>query len=140
MWWARRMLHETAVHRADAELSLGLEPDFSPVAAADGVDELLANALLGGRPSQRLAELPAGETIHLHATDEGLGERGEWLISFGDGGYTWSHGHAKGAVAVRGPAGLVLLLIYGRIRPDDKRLQVFGDTDLLATWQNVMSL
>ena len=25
-WWARRMLHEASVHRADAELTLGLEP------------------------------------------------------------------------------------------------------------------
>jgi uncharacterized protein (TIGR03083 family) len=140
-WWARRMLHETAVHRADAELSLGVEPDFSPIAAADGVDELLANALIGGRPSQRLAQLPAGETIHLHATDDGLGSAGgEWLITFGDGGYAWSHGHAKGSVAVRGPAGLLLLLAYGRVRPDDERLQVFGDAVLLARWQDVMSL
>ena len=140
-WWARRMLHETAVHRADAELSLGIEPDFSPAAAADGVDELLTNALVGGRPSRRLGELPAGETIHLHATDDGLGsEGGEWLITFGGDGYAWSHGHAKGSVAVRGPAGRLLLLVYGRVRPDDEHLQVFGDPGLLAAWQDVMSL
>jgi hypothetical protein len=62
------------------------------------------------------------------------------LISLGRGGYRWSHGHAKGSVAVRGPAGLLLLLIYGRVRPDDERLQVFGDAGLLATWQQVMTL
>jgi uncharacterized protein (TIGR03083 family) len=139
-WWARRMLHETTVHRADAELAVGAEPVIDPVVAADGVDEFLANARLGGRPSQQMDEFPDGQTIHLHATDEGLGEDGEWLISLGRGGYTWSHGHAKGSVAVRGPAGLLLLLIYGRIRPDDERLQVFGDAGLLATWQQVMTL
>jgi uncharacterized protein (TIGR03083 family) len=139
-WWARRMLHETAVHRADAEFSLGLEPGFSPVAAADGVDEFLANAPLGSRPGKQMARFRAGPSIHLHATDEGLAEAGEWLISLGDGGYEWAHGHAKGSVAVRGPAGLLLLLVYGRVRPDDKRLEVFGDAGLLATWQDVMTL
>jgi uncharacterized protein (TIGR03083 family) len=139
-WWARRILHETTVHRADAELTLGIEPEFDPAAAADGVDEFLVNAPLGGRPSQRLTELPAGRTIHLHATDEGLGPAGEWLISLGDGGYEWTHGHAKGGVAVRGPAGLLLLLVYGRVRPDDERLEVFGAAGLLATWQDVMTL
>ena len=139
-WWARRMLHETTVHRADAELAVGAEPVFDPVAAADGVDEFLAAARFGSRPSQRMADLPAGHSIHLHATDEGLGEAGEWLVSFGGDGYEWRHGHEKGDVAVRGAAGLLLLLVYGRVRPDDERLRVFGDAGLLATWQHVMTL
>jgi uncharacterized protein (TIGR03083 family) len=135
------MLHETMVHRVDAELSLGIEPSLDPVAAADGVSEFLANARLGSRPSQRLTELPAGQTVHLHATDDGQDFDGEWLISLGgDVGYTWSHGHAKGTVAVRGPAALLLLLTYGRVRPDDERLTVFGDASLLATWQDIMTL
>jgi uncharacterized protein (TIGR03083 family) len=139
-WWARRILHETTVHRADAELAVGTEPVIDPVVAADGVDEFLASARFGSRPSQRLAEFPDGQSIHLHATDEGLGEAGEWLISFGEDGYEWRHGHAKGSVAVRGPAGLLLLLVYGRVRPDDERLQVFGAAGLLGTWQHLMTL
>jgi uncharacterized protein (TIGR03083 family) len=139
-WWARRMLHETTVHRADAELAIGVAPVIDPAVAADGVDEFLAFAPSGGRPSQEMARFPAGQTIHLHATDEGLGEAGEWLISLGDNGYEWSHGHAKGTVAVRGPAELLLLLVYGRVRPDDERLQVFGEAGLLTTWQDIMTL
>jgi uncharacterized protein (TIGR03083 family) len=140
-WWARRMLHETTVHRADAELARGIEPSIDPVVAADGVGEFLAIGRLASRPSQRLAELPDDQTIHLHATDNGLGSGGEWLISLGgDDGYTWSHGHAKGTVAVRGPAALLLLLAYGRVKPDDERLTVFGDASLLTTWQDIMTL
>ena len=139
-WWARRMLHETTVHRVDAELTAGLTPEIDPVAAADGIDEFLQVARQGTRPSKRLAELPSGQSIHLHATDDGLGEAGEWLISLADGDYTWDHGHAKGTVAVRGPAALLLLLAYGRVRPDDERLTVFGDTALLASWQDVTAL
>jgi len=143
-WWARRMLHETTVHRADAQAAAGIEPSVDSVVAADGIDEFLATAPRGSRPSKRLAELPAGQSIHLHATDEGLGEAGEWLISLGyDGrgnGYTWSHGHAKGSLAVRGPAALLLLLAYGRIRADDGRLTFFGDRSLITSWQEVMTL
>jgi uncharacterized protein (TIGR03083 family) len=140
-WWARRMLHETTVHRVDAELALGIEPSLDPVTAADGVSEFLENARLGSRPSQRLAELPSGQTVHLHATDDGLGAAGEWLITLGgDAGYTWSHGHSKGTVAVRGPAAWLLLLTYGRVTPDDGRLAVFGDTSLLVAWQDIMTL
>jgi uncharacterized protein (TIGR03083 family) len=139
-WWARRQLHETIVHRADAEVAVGIEPRVDPRAAADGVSEFLDIARLGSRPSRRLAGLPDGQSVHLHATDEGLGEAGEWLISLTGGGYAWSRGHAKGTVAVRGPAALLLLLAYGRIRPGDDRLQVFGDPALLTTWQDIMTL
>ena len=143
-WWARRMLHETTVHRADAEIALGIEPSIDAAQAADGIDELLTNARHGSRSSTRLAELPAGQSIHLHATDPGLGEAGEWLISPGDGAagdhYAWSHEHAKGTVAVRGPASLLLLLAYGRIHADDERLTFFGDQSLIVTWQEVVTL
>jgi uncharacterized protein (TIGR03083 family) len=142
-WWARRMLHETTVHRADAEIALGVEPFIDAAVAADGIDEFLANARHGSRPGKRLAELPEGQSIHLHATDEGLGEAGEWLVSLagasGDG-YAWSHGHARGSLAVRGPAALLLLLAYGRVRPGDERLAFFGDLSLIVSWQEVMTL
>jgi uncharacterized protein (TIGR03083 family) len=134
------MLHETTVHRADAELSVGIAPEIDPVVAADGISEFLQVVRMGSRPSKRLAELPSGHAIHLHATDDGLGESGEWLISLADGDFTWSHGHAKGTVAVRGPAALLLLLAYGRVRPDDERLTVFGDEAVLASWQGLMTL
>jgi uncharacterized protein (TIGR03083 family) len=145
-WWARRLLHETTVHRADAELALGTEPAVDPAVAADGVDEFLLVAPKGSRVSERLAKLPSGQAIHLHATDDAFADpgataqAGEWLISMTGGGYTWSHGHAKGTVAVRAPAALLLLFTYGRIRPDDERLTVFGDASLLDTWQDVMTL
>jgi uncharacterized protein (TIGR03083 family) len=140
-WWARRMLHETTVHRVDAEAALGVEGPIDAVVAADGIDEFLTTARQASRPRKRLAELPAGQSIHLHATDDGLGEAGEWLITLGDGdGYAWSHGHAKGSLAVRGPAALLLLATYGRIHADDERLTFFGDQGLIAIWQDIMTL
>ncbi len=135
-WWARRMLHETTVHRADAELALGAWPDIDPVAAADGIEEFLANLPAARRPSQRLAELPAGKSLHLHATDSD----GEWLVRFGAGGVEWSRGHEKASAAVRGPAAALLLFTYGRIPGSDARLAVSGDAALLDTWQEKTAL
>ncbi len=55
--WARRQAHETAVHRADAELAAGapLSPLAAPF-AADGIDELLTCFIT--RPGGRLRADP----------------------------------------------------------------------------------
>jgi uncharacterized protein (TIGR03083 family) len=132
-WWARRMLHETTVHRVDAELAIGAKPQLDPEVAADGIDELLS--ILAVRNAKGLSELPAGESVHLHATDSD----GEWLITFEPGGYAWQRGHAKATAAVRAPVALLLLLGYGRIRPGDERLTLFGDLSLLSAWQEKMA-
>ena len=42
LFWARRMAHETAIHRVDADLAAGYGvSDFAPHFAADGIEELL---------------------------------------------------------------------------------------------------
>jgi uncharacterized protein (TIGR03083 family) len=130
-WWARRMLHETTVHRADAEFAVGGFPAIDPVVAADGIEEFLTNLPLARRPREHLGSLPAGESIHLHATDCD----GEWVIRFADGTVTWSRGHAKASAAVRGPVAALLLFTYGRLTPAAESLTVFGDEGLLRGWQ-----
>jgi uncharacterized protein (TIGR03083 family) len=138
-WWARRMLHETTVHRADAQLALGVDrPVIDPVVAADGIDEFLFNLPSARRPFPHLSSLPSGESIHLHATDFD----GEWVIRFtGDtGGISWSRGHEKATVAVRGTVTELLLVTCGRIPPADERLSVFGDPAVLDIWQQKTAL
>src|ERR1700734_3905792 len=39
--WAARHAHETAIHRADADSASGVQPDYEPDFAADGIDELI---------------------------------------------------------------------------------------------------
>ncbi|GII57143.1 hypothetical protein Pth03_55320 [Planotetraspora thailandica] len=135
-FWSRRMLHETTVHRADVELALGREPYVEPATAANGVEELLANLLVAEWTAGPLSELGgSGETIHMHATgQDGDVFPGEWTITLLPGTFTWTRGHAKGDVAVRGPVGDLLLLLYGRRTPGDGRLEVLGDRDLLGRW------
>lgn len=48
-FWARRMAHETAVHRIDAESAIGMQTPVDPELAIDGVDEILVIMLAGGR-------------------------------------------------------------------------------------------
>lgn len=134
-FWSRRMLFETVIHRADAELALGHRPVIDTAMALDGIDELLANLSHAVWVAENLRALGdrAGQTLHLHATDPGA-QAGEWMITLDDAGYGWEHGHGKGTVAVRAPAADLLLLTYGRIPQADDALTVFGDTDLLAHW------
>ncbi len=122
-WWVRRRLHEVAVHRADAALALGADFALDPELAADAISEWLDIALARG------ADLGAG-VVHLHATEDGLGEAGEWTIA--DGG--WAHSHGKGDLALRGPATDLLLVATGRRAEGDTDVEVFGDDAALQTW------
>jgi uncharacterized protein (TIGR03083 family) len=136
-WWARRVVHETAVHRADAELAVGVAaPVIDPVVAADGIDEFLFNLPSARRPYKHLASLPTGSSMHLHATDAD----GEWLVRFTESGIAWERGHAKATVAVRGPVALLLLFTYGRVPGADERFAVFGDASVLDAWQQRTTL
>jgi hypothetical protein len=130
------MLHETTVHRADAEFALGLWPDIDPAVAADGIEEFLANLPVARRPRENLGSLPAGKSLHLHATDTD----GEWLIQFADGTVTWSRGHEKATAAVRGPVAALLLFTYGRVHHIAEPLTTFGDSSVLDAWQEKTAL
>ena len=128
-YWARRMAHETAVHRADGQLTLGIRPAIDPVIATDGIDEWLG---FGAEPGQRNTAVPEGKVLHLHATDEGID--GEWLIRGGPDGITVQNGHGKGDAAVRGPASVLMLVLLRRLPPDDPELEILGDPTLLDKW------
>ncbi len=134
-WWVRRALHETVVHRADAELALGRQFAVPAELAADAVSEWLT--LLG---SPRLAEragaplLVDGQLLHLHATDDGLGPDGEWMVRGTGSGIAVEPGHGKGDAAVRGAAANLLLVFLRRRSVDEGRVQVHGDRALLDDW------
>jgi uncharacterized protein (TIGR03083 family) len=130
-FWARRQLHETAVHHADAVLALGRDQAIDNAQAVDGIDEFLENLPHAVSFAPNVKDLHGqGESLHLHCTDA----EGEWMIVLNPNGFTWEHGHGKGSVAVRGTASDMLLLTYGRLKPDGNRFQVFGDEGVLARW------
>lgn len=132
-WWIRRWLHESTVHRADTAIALGVPFAIEAGLAADGICEWL-DILTSRRVPDAGPMLPDGATLHLHATDDGLGTSGEWMVRSEGGRVAWEHGHGKGAVAVRGSAADLMQAVLRRITADDPRLQVLGDAAVWRTW------
>lgn len=131
-FWARRMAHETAVHRADAQITAGREPEFDADLAADAIDEWLGFMSGIGASDSRVDALPDGAVLHVHVTDDGVD--GEWLVRRAGSTVSVESGHGKGDVVVRGPAGRVLLVLLRRVQPDDPQVEVLGDAALLTGW------
>ena len=133
-WW-RRMAQEAAIHRWDAEAA-HTEPDpIDAELAADGVDEL-ADTFLA--QAKRRGITGTGETVHLHATDDGV--TGEWMFTFTPEGVDVERAHGKGDMAVPGSASDLLLFAWNR-RPVERRLLrrtrpvgVVGRTGPDLTW------
>lgn len=128
-FWPRRMAHESAVHRWDAEVAAGVSAGIDAAVASDGIDEyfeIVAPRLIaGGR-----AELPSG-TLHVHCTDV----PGEWLLSSDAAGeYQMIRAHQKGDAALRGPAMPILLKLWGRQSDGADQLSPIGDESVLDAW------
>lgn len=132
-FWARRMAIETVVHQADAALAAQVPYAMAPDLAADTIDEwleIVAYAQAEGDPEA--AELRgAGRSLHLHATDA---PGAEWLIEFGEDGFTWRRAHEKATVALRGPLTDLMLVFNRRLAPDSDRVELLGDAELLDFW------
>ena len=132
-WWIRRRLHEATVHRADAAMALGVDYDLDPELAADGISEWIERVSVEARP--HALPLDVRKTLHLHATDDGLGPTGEWTVtSDSEDGIVWSHQHGKGDVALRGPAKELLLAVVRRRVAADAGIEVFGDAAVWDGW------
>ena len=132
-WWIRRRLHEVAVHRADAAIAVGSEFTLKPEVAADGITEWLERVAIQAGSEGARPPLEDDNTLHLHATDPGLGEAGEWTVGVDEGRITWSHEHGKGSVALRGGAIELLLAMARRVPVADTGIELFGDD---TVWQN----
>jgi uncharacterized protein (TIGR03083 family) len=133
-WWVRRRLHEATVHRADAAMALTLDYVLTPELAADAVSEWLERVAAQAGSGDAALPLEDGQTIHLHADDPGLGVAGEWTIRTDGDRITWSHGHDKGAVALRGGAVDLLLAVVRRVPVADTDIAVFGDSEIWQHW------
>lgn len=118
-FWARRTAHETAMHRWDAQNAAGTVDPIEADLAVDGIDEYL-----GLLPAFRGRSFPDAGSVHLHSTDA----PGEWLVRFDGEGMHVTREHAKGDVALRGPASDLLLVFFGR-KPSDA-VDMFGDASL----------
>ncbi|HEX2418104.1 MAG TPA: maleylpyruvate isomerase family mycothiol-dependent enzyme [Micromonosporaceae bacterium] len=128
-FWHRRMAHETAIHRWDAQVAAGLTEPVETKLAVDGISEVLDSWLPGGRrlvthsPVSGLAELVASDVAHA------------WLVRIRGAGValldtsTVMHEpHRIDAQAI-GTASDLLLALWGRV-PFDV-LETAGNPRLL---------
>jgi uncharacterized protein (TIGR03083 family) len=129
-FWPRRMAHELAVHRWDAQMAGGHAEPVETKLAADGVNEVLDSWLPAGR---RKGPTDLHGVVHLVATDASY----EWFVRLrGEGVALLDTGtildtddhHAK--VNATGSASDLLLALWGRV--DTDVLEVTGDAHLLA--------
>jgi len=132
-FYFRRMLHETSVHRWDAENAVGGTGKVAGVAGEqgrDGVDEFFDHVIPNAQRRKR-RQLPSG-SLHLHRTD---GE-GEWLVhSTPEGDVVVQRIHAKGDAAVRATGGELFLALWNRLPLSE--LEVFGDADTARAWTSL---
>ncbi|WP_328853987.1 maleylpyruvate isomerase family mycothiol-dependent enzyme [Microbispora hainanensis] len=150
-FWSRRQLHETVVHRADAEIALGITPEVDEDVAADGVAEFF-DTLPHARWRSQIAELKGdGETISWRAETGGA-----WLVRLMPQGFAYERLGVPDAVTADGTAdvsadvsadvtanvsanvtvraettGDLMLTLWGRREPG----AVEGDTALLDWWR-----
>ncbi|HSS09835.1 MAG TPA: maleylpyruvate isomerase family mycothiol-dependent enzyme [Acidimicrobiales bacterium] len=129
-FWHRRMAHETAVHRWDAQAAAGVPEPIDAALAVDGIDEFLSfvEVWLRRRPIEKL-----NGSLHLHATDT----EGEWSLSLAADRLDHWREHTKADAAIRGPASDLFLWVANRIGADSPQLQVFGDRHIVDAWRAV---
>jgi uncharacterized protein (TIGR03083 family) len=119
---ARRMAHEVAVHRVDAQLARGAAAAIDADLAADGIEEVLLIT------QQQEPPVGEGQTLHLHGTDRG----DEWLLTLGRDGLGVERRHGKGDLALRGSVSDLELVLYQR--PPSGPVEHLGDDEVLAAW------
>jgi uncharacterized protein (TIGR03083 family) len=129
VFWHRRMAHETAVHRWDAQMTVAAVEPVETKLATDGVSEVLDTWLPAGR---RHASGSRYGVVQLVAVDVAQ----EWFVRLRGEGValldtstildTDDH-HAR--VHAAGTASDLLLALYGRVGFDV--LDVVGDATLL---------
>ncbi|MGW2189128.1 maleylpyruvate isomerase family mycothiol-dependent enzyme [Streptomyces sp. NPDC001719] len=138
VFWARRMTHETLIHRADAQRTAGVEFTVDPEVAVDCLDEWLemsTHPILLERKPELKGLLGPGRTLHLHATDTPA----EWFVDLTGERMAWRHAHEKAAVALRGPVADVLTVFYQRQSADSGRVEILGDRAVLDLWLETAS-
>jgi len=121
-FWARRMAHETAVHRADAELAAGTPTPIDADLATDGVDEIL-HIMLAGDWSEAPEDAAKGQR-----TAVSTGGR-TWNVELSREAVTVTEGDGAHDAAVEGDPSDVVLWLWGRA--GDDRVTRSGDAEAL---------
>ena len=128
LFWARRLAHETAIHRVDAELAAGFGVGgFEPEFAVDGIDELLTGS---GHAASTAAACRENRTISLTPLDSNA----SWTLSVGPELLSCQPAAVDDAdLSVFGLASDLYRWVWNRAGDDDVALR--GDLALADRWR-----
>lgn len=124
-FWVRRMAHESAVHRFDAQRAHEVGQPIDSDLAADGIDEFVD--LLLPRLLQRDERQLPDATLVLASIDDG-----ERVLRLHSGGVERVDVAPNDAVVVSGTSSTLLLAALGRVPWDSA--QISGDASVLDAW------
>jgi uncharacterized protein (TIGR03083 family) len=129
LFWARRMAHESSVHRFDAQNAFGVRQPIDAELAADGLDELIDVVARRIYTRDNLSG-PTGSVV-LESSDAGA-----WCFNLEPDGISRVDVLSNPDVAARGTSSILLLAAYGRT--EWSNLEVTGDLSLLESWSAAM--
>lgn len=111
-FWFTRQAHEVAIHRYDLAAAAGDVPPLPDEAAAiDGIDEIVRLIYPGTLRNRGTEEADPGITVRT-------------------GDHQWVLGKRPTA-ELSGPASVLQPTLWGRISPDDSRLSITGDAEVV---------
>ncbi len=125
MMWARRQASEIAIHRFDAECAQGIASHFSPLFAADMLDELIS----GFAPHFRSDAITEKRVLHVEAADV----RQQWWVTIDPSGVTSSRTGDRADLTITGTAAALSPLLWDRT--SDAAVQLAGDARLMELWR-----
>lgn len=126
---ARRLAHESAIHRIDAEVARGAATTIDPELAADGVDERLFVVLAHHSEGGEMPEL--GGSICLICSDRDAA----WSIDASRGRFRVRAGRGPADAAVVATASDLFCFAWSR--PTIRPLQVTGRMAVVEAWQEL---
>ncbi|MEP6464086.1 MAG: maleylpyruvate isomerase family mycothiol-dependent enzyme [Frankiaceae bacterium] len=133
-FWARRMAHESLIHRIDAKLAHDVANVIDADLAVDGVDELF-DTMAPRTFARGVPEING--ILHLAANDADA----RWTAKMAPDSIAVSRGPsgARSAdVTLRGKASDLLLVLYNRA--DTDTVDVLGNEQLLRDWREKVKI
>lgn len=129
-FWARRMAHESSVHRYDAQSAHGVVQPIDAELAADGVDELV-DVIAVGVYARDEVDGPTG-TVTMASSDNG-----SWHLQLEPHSVTRTDPVKEPDVTVHGTSSALLLASCSRVPWTS--LESTGETELLTAWAGVLN-
>jgi uncharacterized protein (TIGR03083 family) len=129
-FWARRMAHETSVHRFDAQIAHAMPQPIDSELAADGLDEFLD--VLTPRLYDRNGGTGPHGTVQLLSTDDM-----SWCLGLEPDSVERLDVVSEPDASARGTSSTLLLAVYGRV--PWMSLSIEGDIELLSSWSAALN-